>query len=173
MSNIGSMIAASADLGLLYAERLLKDITPETFPRFASPGGQVVQSNHPAFVYGHLSLYASNIMNQLGEDNSAVKPSKTYVELFSKDAQCVDDPEGNIYPPMDEVTEFCLSGYRVASAALKAAGDEVFRVENPNEGMRAKFPTKGAMLGFYVGGHFMLHMGQLSTWRRAMGLGPA
>ena len=48
-----------------------------------------------------------------------------------------------------------------------------FLLENPNERMRAKFPTNGAMLAFYVGGHFMLHMGQLSAWRRAVGLGPA
>ena len=37
----------------------------------------------------------------------------------------------------------------------------------------ARFPTKGAALGFYVGGHFMMHMGQLSAWRRAMGMGAA
>lgn len=173
MSNIGSMIAASADLGLVYAERLMKDVTPEVFPRFASVGGQVIQSNHPAFIYGHLSLYASNVITQVGGDASSVMPDKTYVELFSKDAQCVDDPQCDIYPPMDEVTKFCIDGYRAASAALRDADDDCFRAENPNEGMRAKFPTKGAMLGFYVGGHFMLHMGQLSAWRRAMGLGPA
>jgi hypothetical protein len=74
---------------------------------------------------------------------------------------------------MDEVTQCCLSGYRAASEALKSANDECFFAENPNEPMRDKFPTVGAMIGFYVGGHFMVHMGQLSAWRRACGLGPA
>jgi hypothetical protein len=29
------------------------------------------------------------------------------------------------------------------------------------------------MINFYVGGHMMLHLGQLSAWRRMMGLGAA
>jgi len=29
------------------------------------------------------------------------------------------------------------------------------------------------MLNFYLGGHVMLHIGQMSAWRRMMGLGPA
>jgi hypothetical protein len=173
MPNIGSMIAASADLGLVYAERLLKDITPDRFARFANVGGEVIQSNHPAFIYGHLSLYASRIIEQVGGDASQYKPSQAFVDCFSKDAQCVDDPDGSIYPPMDEVTQFCLAGYRAASEAMKSADDPCFFAENPNEAMRAKFPTNGAMLTFYVGGHFMMHMGQLSAWRRACGLGPA
>ena len=45
--------------------------------------------------------------------------------------------------------------------------------ELPNSGYFSKFPTAGAMLGFYVGGHFMIHIGQMSAWRRAVGLGPA
>lgn len=173
MSNIGSMIAASADLGLSYAERLSTGITPEMFGRFASFDGNIIESNHPAFIFGHLSLYSSRVIEQLGGDASAHRPTEHYVELFSKDAKCVDDPNGSIYPAMDEVMEFFMAGYRAASDALKAAADSFFYDENPNEVMRAKFPTQGAMLGFYVGGHFMMHMGQLSAWRRASGMGAA
>ena len=173
MSNIGSMIAASADLGLVYAERMLTDITPEKFARFANVGGQVIQSNHPAFIFGHLSLYSSRVIEQVGGDASEYLPSDQFVEVFSKDAQCVDDPDGTIYPAMDEITNFCMAGYRAASEALKAADDSYFHAENQNEVMRPRFPTTGAMLGFYVGGHFMVHMGQLSAWRRMSGLGPA
>jgi hypothetical protein len=85
----------------------------------------------------------------------------------------MDDADGSIYPPMDEVTSALLRAYRAVAEALDCAVDEVFAGENPNEAMRGKFPTKGAMIGFYVGGHFMLHMGQMSAWRRAMGMGPA
>jgi hypothetical protein len=173
MPNIGPMIAASARLGLGYAERLLKDVTPEKFARYAIIGDTAIESNHPAFIYGHLSLYAPRVIEQLGGDASKFAPSTKFNELFSKDAKCVDDPDGSIYPPMDEVTSALLGGYRAAADALEAAEDDVFTIENPNEAMRAKFPTKGAMHAFYVGGHFMLHMGQMSAWRRAMGLGPA
>ena len=39
MPTIGPMIAASARLGLGYAERLLQDVNPEQFARFAQVGG--------------------------------------------------------------------------------------------------------------------------------------
>lgn len=173
MSNIGPMIAASARLGLGYAERLLKDVKPEQFARFARIGDRVIESNHPAFIYGHLSLYACRVIDGVGGDASPYQPSAKFIKAFSKDAVCVDDPDGTIYPAMDEVTSALLDSYRAAADALEAADDDLFGVENPNAAMREKFPTAGAMHTFYVGGHFMLHMGQMSAWRRAVGMGPA
>ena len=74
---------------------------------------------------------------------------------------------------MEEVVERMLRGYRQASEVLRSAEDGLFLQENPLERLRGKFPTVGAALGFYVSGHMMMHLGQLSAWRRAMGLGPA
>ncbi len=173
VSNIGPIIAASARLGLGYAERLLSDVKPDQFARFATIGDTVIESNHPAFIYGHLSLYSSRVISEVGGDASAFEPAENWIKVFSKDAKCVDDPDGSIYPSMDEVTAALLDGHRAAADALEAAPDDVFLTANANEAAKAKFPTTGAMLGFYVGGHFMLHMGQMSAWRRAVGLGPA
>jgi hypothetical protein len=39
--------------------------------------------------------------------------------------------------------------------------------------MTELFPTLGSLYNFYVGGHMMMHLGQISTWRRMMGLGAA
>lgn len=133
----------------------------------------MIESNHPAFIYGHLSLYAPRVVEQLGGDSTPIAPSSTFEKLFSKDAKCVDDPDGSIYPPMDEITSALFAGYRAATEAVEQAGDEILAAENPNQAMRSKFPTKGAMHAFYLGGHFMVHMGQMSAWRRAEGLGPA
>ena len=91
MSKIGLMIAASARLGSGYAERLLKDVTPEHFARLAVSGQQVVDSNHPAFIYGHLSLYAPRIVSELGGDASSMQPTELFELRFSKDATCVDE----------------------------------------------------------------------------------
>ena len=172
-SNIGPMIAASAQLGIGYAERLLKDISSDQFARFAKIGDTTIQSNHPAFIFGHLSLYACRVIEGVGNDATQYRPSVEFDTVFSKDAQCVDDPDGTIYPTMEAVTKAYFDGYNAVVESLNGAPDEVFREENPNEAMRGKFATKGAMFGFYVGGHVMLHIGQLSAWRRAMGLGPA
>ena len=173
MTNIGPMIAASAQIGIGYGERLLKDIKPEQFARFAKIGDTVIQSNHPAFIFGHLSLYGCRVMENLGVDATDHQPTEVFTNVFSHQAECLDDPDGAIYPAMDEITEAFFSSYKAAVETLNNAPDERFGEENPNEVMRDKFPTKGAMLGFYVGGHVMMHIGQLSAWRRAMGLGPA
>ena len=173
MPTIGPMIAASARLGLGYAERLLKDVRPGQFARLARIGDTVIESNHPAFIYGHLSLYAPRVIVQVGGEAAKFLPPANFTELFSKDAKCVDDPDGSIYPPMGEITSAMLDGYRAAADALERADDALFSAENPNEAMRGKFPTTGAMHAFYVGGHLMLHMGQMSAWRRAVGLGAA
>ena len=173
MPHIGPMIAASAKLGLGYAERLLKDIPAEKYACFARVQDTVIESNHPAFIYGHLGLYASRIIAELGCDASAYKPSDKYEKLFSKDAVCIDDPENSIYPTMDEVNTHLFINYRAAITTLEHAEDEIFQQQNPNEAMREKFSTIGAMHGFYVGGHFMMHMGQMSAWRRMAGFGPA
>lgn len=172
--SIGNSIADSLALCLGYAQRMLTDVTPEIFARYAAPGGQVIESNHAAFLYGHLSLYACRVVEQLGGDASTVTPSEDYVRLFSKDAKCVDDPDGSTYPPMDEITAAFFKNYEAALAALRAAPDEAFQAENPSGGrMTELFPTIGSMHGFYCGGHIMMHLGQISAWRRMHGLGPA
>ena len=92
-------------LGLSYSERLAKGIEASKFARLAAPSGQIVESNHPAFIFGHLSLYAPMIGGQLRQTDSLPDASEDFKRVFSKDARCVDDADGSIYPPMDEVME--------------------------------------------------------------------
>lgn len=170
--SFGNTIGDSLQLTLGYAERLLKGVDASRFARFAAPGGNAVQSNHPAFVYGHLSLYAGAILKDLGKDAPAV-PGGLETSC-SKDAQCVDDADGSIYPAMDVITDFYFDGYKAALAAIQEATDDVYQQPNPKGGVMAeKFPTLGSMHNFYVGGHVMIHMGQMSAWRRMEGLAPA
>ncbi|MGA0039798.1 MAG: DinB family protein [Pirellulales bacterium] len=169
---LGNVIADSLGLSLINAERLLKGVTPERFGRCAAPGGTLVVSNHPAFIYGHLSLYAPKVLLQLGHP---APPVPDQFELsFSKDASCRDDVDGDLYPPMDEVLAFFREGYRMVTAALRSVSDDVLDQPNPAEGrIKELFPTIGSAQNFYCGGHIMMHMGQMSAWRRMEGLGPA
>lgn len=170
---IGPMIAASARLGVSYAERLLNDIPDDKFAAFARTADGLIESNHPAFVCGHLSLYAARIVSELGQDASSIEPSAEYTQLFSKDATCEDDLERKLYPAAAELRSKLIDGYTHVIESLEKSDDAVFLTDNPNEPMRSKFPTLGSMHAFYVGGHFMIHMGQVSAWRRAVGFGPA
>lgn len=172
--SLGNTIADSLALSLGYAERLLVGIPAERFARFATPGRKTIESNHPAFVYGHLSLYGGRILDHLGLDSSSVQPSEQFQKCFSKDAKCVDDPTGTLYPPMEEIRERFLAGYQAALAALRDASDEALQKPNPMPGpMAEKFPTIGSIHAFYTGGHIMMHLGQISAWRRMEGMAPA
>lgn len=169
---LGETIGDSLQVTMGYGERLLKDVTADKFARFGNVGETTVESNHPAFVYGHLSLYAPRILKDLGHAAPAIPDN--FEAVFSKDATCVDDPDGRIYPAMDQVTKFFFTGYKAALEALQATPDETFQQPNPlGGGMAERFPTLGSMHNFYVGGHVMIHMGQMSAWRRMMGLGSA
>jgi len=170
--SLGNVIADSLQLSLNYAERLLADVTPERFARFSTVGGTTVESNHPAFVLGHLSLYCPRIVSQLG--GSPTPPPAAFEKAFSKEAKCVDDAAGTIYPPMQEVVDTFRAGCREAIATLRAIPDEALQAPNPALGrMRELFPTLGSVHAFYAGGHMMSHLGQFSAWRRMEGMKPA
>lgn len=170
--SLGNVIADSLQVSLGYAERLLKDVPAERFARFAAPGGVVVASNHPAFIYGHLSLYAPKILQQIG--HPAPRVPDYFEPRFSKDATCVDDVDGDLFPARDEVVDFFLEGHRMVMGALRSTGDATFTQPNPAEGrMKELFPTIGSVHTFYCGGHMMMHLGQMSAWRRMEGLGAA
>lgn len=170
---IGDLIAASTQLALGYTDRLLSGVSADQFACFATVGDTVIQSNHPCFLLGHLSLYAPRVVGELGGDTSAIDPSANFVKLFNKDAKCIDDSDGSRYPSMDEVVAAFRAGHEQAIETLTQSADELFHKPNPNEAMRGKFPTIGAMHAFYLGGHVMLHIGQFSAWRRMMGMGAA
>lgn len=170
--SLGNVIADSLQLSLGYAERLLKNVPADRAARFAAPGGVVVESNHPTFIYGHLSLYAPKILRLIGHPAPQVPDGFDLV--FSKDAKCVDDVDGDLYPALDDVMAFFLEGHRMTMGALRSTADAAFEQPNPAEGrMKELFPTIGSAQAFYCGGHMMMHLGQLSAWRRMEGLGAA
>lgn len=170
--SLGNIIADSLAVSLAYGDRLLAGVAAERFARFATPGGMVVASNHPAFIYGHLSLYAPKVLQQIGH------PAPTVPEhfdlSFSKDTTCRDDSDGDLYPAMDDVLAFYHEAYRMVTGGLRSTPNEAFERPNPAEGrMRELFPTIGSVQAFYCGGHMMMHLGQMSAWRRMEGLGAA
>jgi hypothetical protein len=168
--SIGNIIADSLQLSVGYAERLLKGVPAPRFARFAKVGNAVVESNHPAFIYGHLSLYAPKILQQLGAPAPAVP--EHFEIRFSKEAACVDDPDLDLYPSLEEIVGFFFEGHRMVAGALRSTPDDLLQKPNPAEGrMKELFPTLGSVQTFYCGGHMMMHLGQMSAWRRMEGLG--
>lgn len=172
MGQVASLILSSAKLTSSFADGMLKDVKPSQFARLATQDGKPVQSNHPAWVFGHLSTYPMKITTMLGV-TPIVNPPK-FDDLFKNGTPCLDDPQGTIYPSMDAIIKHYTAAYDAAMAAVAAASDAAFAKPNPAEGrMKELFPTIGDVINFLLSGHQMSHLGQVSAWRRFMGLGSA
>lgn len=173
MGQFGETIAAPGRLAVGYAERLLQGVAPQNAARFPRPGGEKITSNHATFILGHLALYPAKLLALLEVPADAHKCPDDWVELFEAGAECRDDAEGALYPGLETLREKFFDGYRAAVAAVASADDERLLRPHPDAKRRELFPTVGATASFYLSGHVMTHLGQLSAWRRAMGLPPA
>lgn len=172
MAAIGEMIVAAGRISIGLARNLLHGVEPGSAARLASPGGKPVESNHPAWAYGHLSLYAPRLVEIVGGSASELRLPETFEPLFKAGSTCMDDPQGLIYPPIEVISDCFFKGYNAASVAVANAPDSVFLREMP-EDRRSFVPTVGAAATFLLCSHIMMHMGQVSAWRRMMGLPPA
>lgn len=170
----GQSIATLGDFSAMYAQGLLKDLRPEQAarkPHFATPGaGTVVDTNHPVFLFGHLSLYPTRVWAVAGLGEGKHEAPAGWNELFAAGVECKDDAAGTIYPSLAAVTERFFASHAAACAAVREMDDALLARENPNERSRARFPTIGALFTFVLSAHVMVHMGQISAWRRCFGL---
>lgn len=170
MGQIAETILGAARISRRYAEVLQTGIQPATAASKPRSATGVIDTNHPTFVYGHLSLYPARLLALVGRDPGAAAPPAGWEPLFRAGAACVDDPLGKVYPPFAEVAAMLLRGTDAAIEAVSRTDDATFAAVNPNEGSRDRFPTIGALANFYLTGHMMVHFGQVSAWRRCMGL---
>lgn len=176
MSAHSELIAKLGTLSVGMAETQLKDVTPKIFARFpasASLAAGHIQTNHAAFVYGHLALYPSMLLGYFGLDPSKAPKPAGFDDLFAAGKECVDDPNGTIYPAMSVITEAFFTNHKVLLEMLPSVSDAVLAQPHPREQARGRFPTLAHAATFMVTGHMMFHLGQVSAWRRAHGLASA
>lgn len=166
-----AFIRPAADLALVYADSLLTSIPAELFAHMPSkePGRLV---NSPAFNIGHLAIYPDLRMFQIIGREDLARPLPFSADLFKAGAACVDTP--GAYPTKDVLVETFRARHRAIIDALASVPEETFARANPGEGrMREMFPTIGSLVNFLLVGHTQSHLGQISVWRRIMGLGSA
>jgi hypothetical protein len=151
---------------LAYGELLLKDIPADKFAHMPHP-----TLNHPAFIIGHLSIYPNRLFTMLGR-KELVKEKAGYPELFQAGVACVE--QDGRYPKKDEIVAYYVERYTAIGNLLPTLDDEVFSRENPMEGrIKEMFPQLGLAFNFMLNNHHMMHLGQVSAWRRCIGLGSA
>lgn len=172
MGQIADMIVRGQRVSIRLAEAMLKDVKPETFARKVAIGGKTIDSNHAAFVYGHLSIYPASAGKAAGY--SVPPPPAGFEDLFKAGVECRDDPERKVYPAMDAITKYFFEAHKASEAGTAGLTDDQLNGPNPREGrMKEMFPTLGGLLMFYTTSHMMMHLGQVSAWRRGFGLGSA
>jgi hypothetical protein len=170
-------IIAGAKRVAQYGQVLLKDLDhAKAGAKPRGQGGVVIDTNTPTFVYGHLALYPVRILTLLGASEAhaaAVRAPEGWEPLFKAGAPCEDDFAGTKYPTFAAVSEHFFRAHAAAIAAIETAHDSQFTAMFPDPARREVFPTVGAAINFLMTAHPMVHFGQVSAWRRCMGLASA
>lgn len=154
-----------------YAKRVTGDLSDHNFARLPTwgMGGQTIACNHPAWVFGHLAIYPNMLLKVVGSKTTVPIP-ENFEALFKNGTPCLDDPNGSIYPSMAITMSAYFAGTDAIIAAASMLSDADLGKANPDEHMAKYFPTVAECLIFMLNNHNALHIGQISTWRRAMGL---
>ena len=146
-----------------YAEMLLKDLDADRAFDLICDG-----SVSAAWVIGHLGLVANNVTGMLGGTSKI--DAEAWKPLFGGGSTASADAAA--YPAWDELLKVFREGHGSLLAAVAGAKDEQLSQPNPVEMLRDGLATTGDFVSFVLTGHFAMHLGQLSTWRRAQGQAP-
>ena len=158
-----SSIVTSYRFNLSMAGLLVKGIDDS---RSCEQPGRV--PNHPVWVLGHL-IYADNLASML----LGVTPStpESYQELFGTGSVPVGDTSR--YPTMSALLKAFQEAGERTIALYEKADDAALDQPLQVEGLNKSFPMNRDAVTFVMTAHASYHLGQMSSWRRAAGLGPA
>jgi hypothetical protein len=122
--------------------------------------------NHPAWILGHLAWAAARAVEQLG-GQEMLPPAWT--SLFAAGSK--PSASRDVYPSKDELVRAVEQAYQHLREAAAASPEQLSR---PTTNPRAKetLPTLKEVVAFLLTGHVGVHLGQLSSWRRMIGLPP-
>ena len=166
-TTIGSMIAAGLRMAIGYGQKLCADAPADTFGHMPPKG-----MNSALFNMGHLAIYPEKAFALIGKPELAKPLPEKWEELFKNGAPCVE--QDGRYPGKDAIVQRYVERYNALADALERVPDEVLQQPNPMGGRMAEMlPSIGAAVMFLCGSHLQMHLGQVSSWRRAMGLGSA
>jgi hypothetical protein len=159
VASVLSMTAEHAD----YTRRLVADLRDEQM--IAQPVAGVVM-NHPAWILCHLSVYGPVMAACLrGEPFDDPRTHR-----FGMGSRPVNDLAA--YPPRERVIAEHVAGCSAAAEALRAASPARLAEPPPLERWKGRFPDIAFLVMHLMVRHPAVHLGQLSAWRRAMGLPP-
>jgi len=144
-----------------YHRRLIEDLADEQW--FAQPAPAHTM-NHAAWIGCHLNLYRGVIAALLRGD-SFEDPLEA---PFGRGSVVSSVPSA--HPRITQIRSEAESHLEAVLASLDAAPMERFEAPTPLARWRASCPRVGEQLVTLMIKHESFHLGQLSAWRRALGL---
>jgi hypothetical protein len=145
-----------------YCRSLVAEVPDERMTEQPLPG-----VNHPAWVLGHLAVVADGAMEKLGGKKTL---PTTWPALFASGSK--PSATRSLYPSREELLRALEERYENLRQRAATASPE--QLSQPTTSPRAKetLPTFKEFLAFLLTGHVGVHAGQLSSWRRMIGLPP-
>jgi len=140
-----------------YGDMLLADIEADQFADQPKPG-----MNHPAWIVGHLAFVADRVASLLG----AEAQHADWKPLFGGSSALQD---AGAYPGKDTLIAAWHAAQNRLTDAVAAADPAALEGANPIERMQSVAPSMKDFVTFALTSHAAIHLGQLSSWRRAMG----
>ena len=147
---------------LEYCRLLIADIAEERMTEQPMPG-----VNHPAWILGHLAFSAEMIVGRLGGDKFL---PANWADLFKLGSSPCANRED--YPSKAELLKTVEDSFALARDMAAAASDETLSTPSPNPRFKEGLPTLRETTALILTGHLGVHLGQLSMWRRMIGLAP-
>jgi hypothetical protein len=159
------MLDTATQVNLLlmqYCRTLLADVAEERMAEQPLPG-----VNHPAWVLGHLAWAADGTLAKLGGQSAL--PSG-WAALFGVGSK--PSAERGDYPSKDELLRAVEQSYQQLRQKAATASPEQLAQPTANPRAKELLPTLRETTAFLLTGHLGVHLGQLSSWRRMIGLSP-
>lgn len=144
-----------------YALRLVGDLTEAQMTAQPAPGQRM---NHAAWVLSHLNVY-SPIAAAMLRGRPFADPLDA---RYGQKSEVSDDP--GEYEAKAILVEAFTRLHDDAARALEETTPEILASPTALERWRTQHPLNGQMAMTLMVKHESFHLGQLSAWRRAMGL---
>ena len=121
-------------------------------------------ANHPSWIIGHLTFVCQMLGGVVG-----VSPwlPEDWSHRFGPGSEAIG---GGKYLPKQEALAYLRTAGICLDAAVRALNNSQLDAQFPVEQYREVFPTVRHALTQILVGHTAFHVGQLSVWRKAMGL---
>lgn len=145
-----------------YGPKLVADLTDEQM--VAQPPAAKQVMNHPAWLLSHVNLYLP-VMVAVIEGREFEDPKVHRFGMQSK-----PEADRTLYPTKNELVAAFVTGHELVAQRLKDATDATFAQPIRLPRWKDLMPTAGIVLPYLMLNHENSHLGQLSAWRRAMGL---